>query len=229
MMDDRSKLSRRQALRQILGTGFCLPFAELLTPWRIQASAQVSATPAGTVTLSPLDDQFLDEVENASFLYFWDQASPKTGMVKDRCNVHVDDQGIVASIAATGFGLTAICIGERRSFVPRDAAVERVIAALRFLWKKLPQHRGFFYHFANIKTGERVWDSEVSSVDTAILLCGVLTCRAAFSPRRYHRAGQPHLQSRGLDLALGRHLVAAPRMDSRESASLPRAGITTAN
>lgn len=180
MMDDRSKLSRRQALRQILGTGFCLPFAELLTPWRIQASAQVSATPAGTVTLSPQDDQFLDEVENASFLYFWDQASPKTGMVKDRCNVHVDDQGIVASIAATGFGLTAICIGERRSFVPRDAAVERVIAALRFLWKKLPQHRGFFYHFANINTGERVWDSEVSSVDTAILLCGVLTCREHF-------------------------------------------------
>ena len=51
---------------------------------------------------------------------------------------------------------------------------------LRFLWKKLPTHRGFFYHFANINTGERVWDSEVSSVDTAILLCGILTCRQHF-------------------------------------------------
>ena len=100
-------------------------------------------------------------------------------MVKDRCNVH-DDQGIVASIAATGFGLTALCIGEQRSFVTKDEAIERVVAALRFLWKKLPNHRGFFYHFANINTGERVWDSEVSSVDTAILLCGILTCREHF-------------------------------------------------
>lgn len=130
--------------------------------------------------LSPEDDQFLNEVESASFLFFWEQASPKTGMVKDRCNVHVDDQGIVASIAATGFGLTALCIGEQRGYIPRGAAVERVVAALRFLWKKLPHHRGFFYHFANINTGERVWDSEVSSVDTAILLCGVLACREHF-------------------------------------------------
>jgi len=186
MKDDGSNwLSRRQALRQILGTGFCLPFAELLTPWRILASAQALTAATGTRTLSPEalspeDDQFLNEVESASFLFFWEQASPKTGMVKDRCNVHVDDQGIVASIAATGFGLTALCIGEQRGYIPRGAAVERVVAALRFLWKKLPHHRGFFYHFANINTGERVWDSEVSSVDTAILLCGVLACREHF-------------------------------------------------
>ena len=56
----------------------------------------------------------------------------------------------------------------------------RVVQTLSFLWHKLPTHRGFFYHFANINTGERIWDSEVSSVDTAILLCGVLTCRQHF-------------------------------------------------
>jgi hypothetical protein len=56
----------------------------------------------------------------------------------------------------------------------------RVIQCLSFLWHKLPTHRGFFYHFANINTGERMWDSEVSSVDTAILLCGILTCRQHF-------------------------------------------------
>jgi len=55
-----------------------------------------------------------------------------------------------------------------------------VIQALSFLWHKLPTHRGFFYHFANINTGERMWDSEVSSVDTAMLLCGILTCRDHF-------------------------------------------------
>jgi hypothetical protein len=183
MKGDRSnRLSRRQALRQILGTGLCLPFAELLPAWSILPSPQ---TPAAAVTssaetLSPEDDQFLNELESASFLYFWEQASPKTGMVKDRCNVHINDQGIVASIAATGFGLTALCIGEQRGFIPKAAALERAFTALRFLWKKLPNHRGFFYHFANINTGERVWDSEVSSVDTAILLCGILTCREHF-------------------------------------------------
>ena len=89
-------------------------------------------------------------------------------------------QGVVASIAATGFGLTALCIGEQRGFVTRSAALERLFSTLNFLWKKLPHHRGFFYHWANINTGERVWDSEISSVDTALLLCGVLTCRQHF-------------------------------------------------
>ena len=179
MKGERSNwLSRRQMLRQTLGMGLSLPLAEMLTPWSVRA--QVPAAQPVMPTLSPEDDKFLDEVENACFLYFWDQGSPKTGMVKDRCNVHVDDQGIVASIAATGFGLTALCIGEQRGFVTKDEAIERVVAALRFLWKKLPNHRGFFYHFANINTGERVWDSEVSSVDTAILLCGILTCREHF-------------------------------------------------
>ena len=55
-----------------------------------------------------------------------------------------------------------------------------MLATLTFLWRTLPTHRGFFYHFANIDTGERLWDSEVSSVDTAILLCGILTCRQHF-------------------------------------------------
>ena len=131
-------------------------------------------------TLTPDDDQFLNDLESANFLFFWEQASPKTGMVKDRCNVQTTDEGIVASIAATGFGLTALCIAEKRGFISRSTALERVFTALRFLWKKVPHHRGFFYHFANINTGERVWDSEISSVDTAILLCGILTCREHF-------------------------------------------------
>ncbi|HUO15535.1 MAG TPA: glucoamylase family protein [Verrucomicrobiae bacterium] len=135
---------------------------------------------AAQFTLAPEDDQFLNEIENACFLFFWEQGNPKTGMVEDRANVRGGPQGIVASIAATGFGLTALCIGAERGFIPRDQAMERVFAALNFLWKKLPNHRGFFYHWGNINTGERVWESEVSSVDTAILLCGVLTCREYF-------------------------------------------------
>ena len=131
-------------------------------------------------SLSPEDDQFLEELEKLTFQYFWEQASPQTGLVKDRSRVTGNDNSVVASIAATGFGLTALCIGEKRGFVSLNDARERALVALRFLWKKMPTHRGFFYHFADLNTGERVWDSEISSVDTAILLCGILTCRRHF-------------------------------------------------
>jgi len=130
--------------------------------------------------LSQADDQFLDELEKLNFQYFWEQASPQTGLVKDRCNVQTNNNSNVGSIAATGFGLTALCIGHKRGFIPMAEARDRVLATLRFLWKKMPTHRGFFYHFADVNTGERVWDSEVSSVDTSILLCGILTCRQHF-------------------------------------------------
>jgi len=170
--------SRREILRQIAGTSLYLPFARML-PAPEQQNSQASASPAGSA-LSPEDDQFLHEVESASFLFFWEQGSPNTGMVQDRCNVRENRPGGASSIAATGFGLTALCIGAQRGFIAPGAALERVFATLRFLWKKLPNHRGFFYHFANPETGERMFDSEVSSVDTAILLCGVLSCRQHF-------------------------------------------------
>jgi hypothetical protein len=173
--------SRREIMRQILGVGGCLPFARLASALSLdRQSAEQPASRSGLAALSPEDDEFLNELEIANLHYFLEQAGPKTGMVKDRCHVGTNDQGIVASIAATGFGLTALCIGEERGLVTTEDALERVFTALRFFWKKLPNHRGFFYHFANINTGERVWDSEVSSVDTAILLCGVLTCREHF-------------------------------------------------
>jgi len=130
--------------------------------------------------LSDEDDRFLEEVEHANCLYFWEQASPQTGLVRDRFTVRGNDRGGVSSIAATGFGLTALCIAEKRGYLSHARARDRVLTTLRFLWKKLPNHRGFFYHFAQMDTGQRQWDSEVSSVDTAILLCGVLTCRRFF-------------------------------------------------
>jgi hypothetical protein len=162
-------LSRRSLVRQILGVGASAPF-----------QTARSADPADNAALSPEDHQFLADLEKANFLFFWEQANPESGLVKDRCNVRKSDSGVVASIAATGFGLTALCIGQENGWVPMRDARERAIATLRFLSKKMPTHRGFFYHWANVKTGERIWDSEVSSVDTAILLCGVLTCREHF-------------------------------------------------
>ena len=143
----------------------------------------LASTEFASAALSPEDDQFLEEVEHACFQFFWEQADSQTGLVKDRAKVGVADTSIVGSVAATGFGLTAICIGEKRGYITPAEARQRVVTTLQFLWDKMPTHRGFFYHFGNIHTGERIWDSEVSSIDTALLLCGVLTCREHF-----HRA-----------------------------------------
>lgn len=164
----------------MLGAGLAFPLAGTWPVTALQEQKQNPAPNAGGAGLSAEDDALLNEVESASVLFFWEQGNPKTGMVKDRCNVHTERPGDAASIAATGFGLTALCIGDQRGFIPTAAALERVFATLRFLWRKLPNHRGFFYHFANPETGERMFDSEVSSVDTAILLCGILMVRQHF-------------------------------------------------
>ncbi|MGA9566687.1 MAG: glucoamylase family protein [Candidatus Korobacteraceae bacterium] len=166
--------SRRQFLRQLAGTSACLPIFGPLA-FAFQDASQSAAAP-----LSADDNNLLEEIEKAHFLYFWEQGNSQTGLVKDRSNVRAADSSIVASIAATGFGLTALCIADRNGYVSPTDARNRVLTTLRFIGKKLPTHRGFFFHFANANTGERIWDSEVSSVDTAILLAGLLTCRQHF-------------------------------------------------
>jgi hypothetical protein len=87
----------------------------------------------------------------------------------------------VASIAATGFGLSALCIAADRNWVSRAQAVERTRNTLRFFESRAFHQRGWFYHWLDAKTGERRWNSEVSSIDTALLLAGVLTVRQCFS------------------------------------------------
>jgi hypothetical protein len=155
-------MSRRALLRGIVGAG----------AW--------SAAGAGANGLPEDDARFLTDLGKANFLFFWEQANPDNGLVKDRANARASDKGVVASIAGTGFGLTALAIAAENGWAPFRDARGRALAALRFLARKMPTHRGFFYHWANLNTGERIWDSEVSSVDTAILLCGVLTCREHF-------------------------------------------------
>jgi len=188
---DSRGAARRRMLQLIACLSAGLPFENGPLSAALDAAQQTagrrrSREPLPTLPssgLSPVDDQFLNDLEHANFLYFWEQGNPETGLVKDRCNVRSNDTSIVASSASTGFGLTAICIGQMRGFVSYEDARHRVISALSFIWHKLPTHRGFFYHFANINTGERVWDSEVSSIDTAILLCGIMTCRQHFSDK----------------------------------------------
>src|SRR5688572_30879303 len=69
----------------------------------------------------------------------------------------------VASIAATGFGLTSLCIAADRNWISRSEAIERARNTLRFFDARAFQQRGWFYHWLDAKTGERRWNSEISS------------------------------------------------------------------
>jgi len=174
---------RREFLKKAMYASAGLPLAahKLLAMFDAGAETRPCSTPPPPPSsLTPDDDAFLEELEHACFQYFWEQGNPQTGLVKDRSNARVGDNGVVASIAATGFGLSALCIGAQRGYVSFVDARTRVLNTLRFLAKRMPTHRGFLFHWANINTGERVWDAEASSVDTAILLCGILTCREHF-------------------------------------------------
>src|SRR6266571_2858656 len=129
------------------------------------------------------DDQLMEDIEKAGFLFFWEQADPTTGQVKDRTLAAGNDSRTISSVAATGFGLTALCIGDQRGYQPTASIAARVQATLSFLLNQMQPGgmNGFFYHFVDMTTGARAFNSEVSSIDTAILLCGALMCRQHFS------------------------------------------------
>ncbi len=135
-------------------------------------------------SLAPADAAFLEEMQRRGCLYFVEQASRGNGQVLDRAaNFKTKgalDPRRMASIAATGFGLSALCIAERRGFQPRPAVLDQVRRTLRFHCNTLPNVHGFYYHFNDIESGARYRESELSSIDTALLLCGVLTARAHF-------------------------------------------------
>jgi len=127
------------------------------------------------------DAQLLDEIQRATFQFFWDEASQKTGQVRDRALANGNDSRMMSSIAATGFGLTSLCIGDQRGYGKSPEILERVQKTLRFLANDLPNEHGFFFHFIHMETGERWEKCELSSIDSSLLLCGVLTARQYFA------------------------------------------------
>jgi hypothetical protein len=132
------------------------------------------------------DDAFINDLQQRSFRYFWEQADPNTGLVPDRARMDGspldENHQNVASIAATGFGLTSLCIAADRNWIQRSEAIERARNTLRFFDSRAFQQRGWFYHWLDSRNGERRWNSEISSIDTALLLAGVLTVRQCFAP-----------------------------------------------
>ena len=133
--------------------------------------------------LSKEEDQFLEDLSHRLFLFMWEQANPETGLVRDRAlaDSGTPDARPWASSAATGFGLAGLCIASERGWISRAQAHERVLAVLRYYSEKAFHEHGWFYHFVHSATGERWNKNEVSTIDTALLLAGIVTAREYFN------------------------------------------------
>lgn len=132
---------------------------------------------------SQSDEELLDRFQRAAFGYFLEQCNPENGLVADTSRT-----GAPASIAVVGFALSCYAVGVERGWMTRATAAARTLATLRFFWSG-PQgeqpdalgYKGFFYHFLDMRDGRRVWQSELSLIDTTLLLAGALTASTYFS------------------------------------------------
>ncbi len=204
-----SRITRRELLRTAGASGVAIGSSALLAPGLLaQNQAQAPAVkpgqeprtesqaasnyshPPGVFINRPLTqiskdaEALLDDMEGRGCDFFYEQASPKTGLVRDRAPAvgRLAGPGSrVASIAATGFGLSALCIAAKRNYLRRLDCEQRVEKTLAFLLEDCPHEHGFLYHFIDIESGQRMFNSELSSIDTALLLCGVLLCRQYFA------------------------------------------------
>ena len=145
-------------------------------------AAPSAVTPAST--MAPLSEAaFSEELTERTFRDFWDTTDTQRCLAPDRW-----PSNPFSSIAATGFALTAYGIGAERGYVTRAAAAERTRDCLRFYWTA-PQgaavtgttgHKGFFYHFLNNEDGTRRGKTELSTVDTSLLLGGILFAQSYY-------------------------------------------------
>src|SRR3954462_6971511 len=174
------RMTRRKLLGLLTGAAAGFP---LLGASMFACGGSGGGGGGGTPPTTPnvTDDQLLDEIERAAFQFFWTEASPTTGQVKDRALANGGDTRTVSSIAETGFGLTALCIGAQRGYAASADIKARVLLTLQTILNQLPQQNGWFYHFLDMNTLARAGTSEVSPIDSSVLLCGVLTARQFYA------------------------------------------------
>jgi hypothetical protein len=134
-------------------------------------------------TIDPVDDALLDALEHAAFGYFLETMNPANGLVADNSRPDAP-----ASIAVVGFALSVYPVAVERGWMARADAVERSLAALRFFRDSdqsggagATGYHGFYYHFLDVHSGERVWRSELSMIDTALLIAGALVAGMYFT------------------------------------------------
>ena len=124
----------------------------------------------------------LEKTQLEAFTYFLNECNTENGLILDKTS-----DNWPASIAATGLALATYPVGVERNFISRQEAVERTLTTLRFFWNS-PQseapdatgYKGFYYHFLDMETGQRAWDCELSTVDSAFLIAGILTAGLYF-------------------------------------------------
>jgi hypothetical protein len=177
----------------ITSPGFCNPSNSVINGqtnfYRVTALTTTAEESLPSVTLATVprpfanDDEFLDYVQQTHFDYFWYLANPNNGLIPDRSTPTSP-----CSIAAVGFGLTAIGIGIDRGWISRTQGVARVLTTLNTFLNG-PQgasttgtigYKGWFYHFLEMNTATRSPNSELSSIDTALLLAGMLYAKQYF-------------------------------------------------
>ncbi|CAN5379380.1 glucoamylase family protein [soil metagenome] len=129
------------------------------------------------------DGQMLGALQRSTFEYFRREVNPANGLIRDKTQ-----PGSPASIAALGLALTAYPVAVERNFLSRAEAASRTLTLLRFLDSSeqgphadATGYMGFFYHFLDMETGRRAWECELSTIDTAILMAGVLTVSCYFA------------------------------------------------
>jgi len=127
------------------------------------------------------DDQ-LDALQWVSVDYFLKESNHRNGLIRDKTQ-----EGAPASIAAVGMALATAPLAVERGGAPRDFMARRTLTRLRFFWNSphgpepdATGYKGFYYHFLDMETGRRVWNCELSTVDSAFLLAGMLTAAAYF-------------------------------------------------
>jgi len=175
--------------------------------------------PVPTARVSPEDDVFLEDMSKRAFRYLWDRTNPANGLTLDRSPADGTDRKPdhrshnVASIAASGFALSGLCIAADRGWVTPQQAKERARNSLDYFANKSYHDNGWFYHFVDYNTGERRFNSEISTIDTALLMGGVLTVKQCFKDDKqivdladkiyrridfkYMQNGHPYLISHG--------------------------------
>ena len=147
--------------------------------------SMLSAEAGRTGPISSRDDALLDDLSRRCFRYFWEQSDAKTGITRDRAradgSLHPTDARYTGSTGATGFGLTALCIGAERGWIGRRQALERAKTVLSsYARGPVRNEHGWFYHFIDVRNGQRMPNSEVSTSDSTWLTAGTLTARQYF-------------------------------------------------
>jgi hypothetical protein len=139
------------------------------------------------------DASMLDSIQHKTFLFFLNEHHPEKGIVKDRTTSTAP-----ASIAATGFGIPSFAIGAERNWISREQAAEITLKILKFFWNSVQGkdpngtgYKGFYYHFLKMKSGTREWTCELSTIDTGILMMGVI-----FSRNYYNKNDEVETQIR---------------------------------